>query len=257
MKFDTSLYQAHALLTESCDTEKINERIMQRRSVVYNALASFIDIANVLDVNKKQVFYGKNFVAEQDVDNGSQFTRQEIRSLHAIIGIATEAGELVQCFLDRLNGNKDEESARVNFMEELGDIEWYQAVLRHSEGIDENHERNANLNKLLVKRYRNLKFDEGQANTRDLDAELKALANPDVATDEQLIELKVGDTLLDNYSGSDFKVVFANDVYALLANDSDSAKLVASEGNSGYINPMCAINNGSLCLVPRFGHGNL
>lgn len=261
MQFDLSLYPRHAVLTESSKFDEIQQRLTLRNSLLMNTLGAFSDVAETLDVNKKQIFYGKNFVADGDVGN-TIYTPEQIRALHAIIGIATEAGELVDGFLDMINGKMSWVDFCVNMMEEGGDVEWYQALLRDITGLSELVEKNANNNKLLVKRY-GLVFSEDKANTRDLEAELKSLANPNTLRDDQFIIVNVGDALTDIYNGVEFNCIWQNDCYAILVSDDSTvpvilnptAPFVPAYTKNEYVNPICAVNIGNgLELLPRFNH---
>lgn len=263
MQFDLSIYQNHAVVTESKKFDEIRGRIAGRDNVLVNTLEAFSAVAETLDVNKKQIFYGKGYVEETgSVTALPAISDDAIRALHAIIGIATEAGELVDAFLKLVRGEMSWEDFAVNMREESGDIEWYQALLRDCTGNNEDYEKNANNNKLLVKRY-GLSFDASKAANRDLDAELKVLANPSTLAENQLISVSVGQRFTDRYLGVDFECIFANDCYAVLVSDDavnpitlkSSAEFVATRVRNEYVNPMCVINDGDAPrLMPRFVH---
>lgn len=101
-----------------------------------------------LDDLKKYLFYGKdttyvnNFLSislpilERDFpsiakDNsergkylGSSLGRTRV--LHGVIGMATECGELIEALLKTVDGKLID---KINVMEEIGDSNWYQALL--------------------------------------------------------------------------------------------------------------------------------
>lgn len=88
------------------------------------------------------------------------------RIFHSIIGVATESAELLEIL-------GDEEFDRVNFLEELGDVNWYQAIGIDAVGGSFESVLTTNIDK-LKKRYPN-KFDKDAANNRDLDTEREVL----------------------------------------------------------------------------------
>jgi NTP pyrophosphatase (non-canonical NTP hydrolase) len=99
------------------------------------ALIAVIQGCQKLDYMKKLLFAGKN--AKNDAEFSCQFipelfsdkqfnNRQfGIDVIHSIIGMATEAGELLELLYRVMQG---EEFDVTNFKEELGDSQWYQAV---------------------------------------------------------------------------------------------------------------------------------
>lgn len=262
MQFDLSLYPKLAVLTESQKFDEIRGRIAGRDNALVNTLEAFSAVAETLDVNKKQIFYGKGYVEETgSVTALPAISDDAIRVLHAIIGIATEAGELVDAFLKYVRGEMSWEAFCTNMMEEGGDIEWYQALLRDVTGIIEAIEKNANNNKLLVKRY-GLQFDKDKAANRNLDEELKALADPFKIREDQPIIVRVNDKFMDEFNGVEFQCVFANDCYAVLVSDDSvvpvilhsSANFVPAYTKNEYVNPMCVVNGGpnGKEITPRF-----
>src|SRR5690606_16662705 len=91
--------------------------------------------------------------------------------LHMILGIVTEAGELLDAIMDVIFDGKPLDE--VNIQEELGDINWYRvnALLAVGQTPDENDRQN--IAKLLA-RFPH-KFDADLAINRDTDAERKVL----------------------------------------------------------------------------------
>lgn len=103
---------------------------------------------------------------------GKRYPALEIsRALHAAIGAATEAGEL----LDNLKkfliyGKRDDE---INRLEEWGDLLWYAAIGLDADGFTIEEAMEACIRKLKV-RYPE-KFTATRALSRDLGAEREAL----------------------------------------------------------------------------------
>lgn len=173
-------------------------------------LTEFAQKADGLDHLKKALYYDKVSVLlaqecmVQDMINGEErrddvgtyiqggyfgnedgeelpiiLTEQEYQILHAIIGVATEAGELVCSFIQGLSGVQKGETARddmldhVNLREEAGDVLWYVQLLLNKIGSSIPECMTVNDRKLEA-RYGPTFNKEGAIN-RDLDAERKEL----------------------------------------------------------------------------------
>ena len=93
--------------------------------------------------------------------------------LHGAIGLATESGEL----LDSLKRALFYGAAldRTNLIEELGDLEWYMAVIREAVGVSQEEVQRINIEKLKA-RYP-AKFSQENALNRDLGRERAILEN--------------------------------------------------------------------------------
>lgn len=91
--------------------------------------------------------------------------------LHGAIGLATESGELLDALKRALyyGGTLD----RTNLIEELGDLEWYMAVIRDALGVDQAEVQRINVEKLKA-RYPE-KFSSEDALERNLAAEREVL----------------------------------------------------------------------------------
>jgi NTP pyrophosphatase (non-canonical NTP hydrolase) len=94
-----------------------------------------------------------------------------LKILHAVMGMVTEAGELMDAVKRHLIYGAPID--RVNIKEENGDSFWYQALLARASGFTFPECMDANIVKLL-KRFPE-KFTEDRALNRDLDEERKAL----------------------------------------------------------------------------------
>lgn len=168
-------------------------------SVGLHALLSVAqNAAEVLDVMKKVIFYGKGvdgdrlFRAAITLNDAATFVRQctdngallaggadnpnlqldavNKRLLHAAFGMFTEAGEMMEALKTALETG---EFDRTNFVEELGDSDWYKAIAHDEIGIPETATRAIVIAK-LEKRYGEA-FTEDAAENRDLEAERKIL----------------------------------------------------------------------------------
>jgi NTP pyrophosphatase (non-canonical NTP hydrolase) len=95
--------------------------------------------------------------------------------LHMVMGISTEAGELLDTYKKTLAYNKELDI--VNIKEEIGDLLWYISNLLRVLDMDFEQVLYLNVEKLKA-RYPE-KFTEDNAINRDLEAERKVLETPD------------------------------------------------------------------------------
>lgn len=131
--------------------------------------------------------YVKNVLVTESCDWAAIQPRliQQGRTLHAVAGIVTEAGELQDALKKHLFYGRPLD--RTNLIEELGDLMWYVALLcdEISWSIDEDQGQvTTGANVLADVLARNIaklkaryagKFTETRAENRDLDAERKIL----------------------------------------------------------------------------------
>jgi NTP pyrophosphatase (non-canonical NTP hydrolase) len=147
-----------------------------------------IDALQALDGIKKSLFYGRvlEHTDKIDLPDYEEFAgnncinlvnedfgegEKSVDMLHAILGIATEAGELLEVILNRVLSGKVID--KVNIAEEIGDILWYQALALKTLNSTFEQEMSRNIAKL---RHRfPEKFNEFDANNRDLLGERKVL----------------------------------------------------------------------------------
>lgn len=158
-----------------------------RVSLAYfrKTVAEAVAILNKLDAIKKTIFYGR----EMDVPvpegnaatldklpiwisdkNTPEFDARAVNIIHAIIGKATESGELLEALSATAEGVPFD---KFNAREEIGDGFWYDALLLRAIGSNFNEAQAINIAKLR-KRFPN-KFTEYDANNRDLIEERKIL----------------------------------------------------------------------------------
>lgn len=197
---DFEEYTQLALRTESPQSNPTDLEVL-RIALGMNAIT-----ADILDAFKKQIFYGKedklnevlmpnlNQIAnllmhltmllhgvpneqgelEKDENTGLHLAEElpgDIRTMHALLGVITEAGELAEITVKAIeDGNIDV----VNLHEELHDISWYTAIAHDANGLDFRVGLRNNINK-LIKRYPQ-KFDSHFAANRNLNAEREQLA---------------------------------------------------------------------------------
>ena len=94
-----------------------------------------------------------------------------IRVLHAALGVATEAGELLDAVKKHVYYGKPLD--RVNLFEEVGDLFWYMAILADELGFSFDDAMKKNIAKLEA-RYKS-GFTQEAALHRDLAKEMSAL----------------------------------------------------------------------------------
>lgn len=138
-----------------------------------------------LDVVKKALFYGKPVPAYFYFPNPETSQRKYADAipalqpdrgdviLHGAIGIATEAGELLEAVIECMVEGKSKPLDRVNVKEELGDLFWYIAVICDAMGLGFEEIMAANIAKLKLRFPDN--FSEEKAIDRDITEERKLL----------------------------------------------------------------------------------
>lgn len=89
------------------------------------------------------------------------------RDLHGLIGVVTEVGELLDAYKKYIFYGKPLD--KVNIAEEIGDMEWYLALLLNVHNLRQQNVQGANIAKLKT-RYPD-KFTEAAALNRDLTQE--------------------------------------------------------------------------------------
>ena len=139
--------------------------------VLDNVLRDCIASLQALDMLKKAFFYGKDYTIPAKYENseaeplGIEYPDTDI--VHGIIGVATEAGELLEALYATLFDGKEFDAA--NCYEEVQDVSWYLAMLLRCTNKTFDDAFRANIAKLR-KRFGN-KFTEYDAINRDLTAE--------------------------------------------------------------------------------------
>lgn len=151
--------------------------------VVGEAIAAL----NKLDTIKKALFYGRDTgiappanpneatleKAPYWISDNAEDDAKAVNVIHAIIGKATEAGELLEALSKTIV--EGEAFDAVNAIEEVGDGFWYDALLLKALGSNFGEAQRVNIEKLRA-RFPNA-FTEYDANNRDLFEERKILSN--------------------------------------------------------------------------------
>lgn len=154
------------------------------------ALRNFIEAASWLDRVKKAALYGREqhwtieereASAPSNVGSPSPLTIREataaltdirtMRVMHGVVGLATESGELAEALWETLFNRGDLDV--VNIAEELGDGDWYGAILLDAIGGTRAGVMERNIEKLRA-RFPD-KYSDAAANDRDLAGERAVL----------------------------------------------------------------------------------
>ncbi len=191
-----------------CKTvESVPEKVqvdMTRLKTVVNVVTKGNEL---LDQMKKEIFYGKeiddtkwltgllsiNVTMNDAVDHHRMCMNHkshvksnldfDVRIAHSIIGINTEAGELLEAFsaaaIPRHSGKYDPDGCisefdTVNFGEELGDLMWYTAIGVDAGHLDFDNILQTNQTK-LESRYSSGGFSADESTNRTLNDERKIL----------------------------------------------------------------------------------
>lgn len=175
-------------------TESPVDNIAANKYALNRMFEMLIASGQLIDMMKKNVFYGKPFSYEKINNEIDTITKnadffdsladislyfrfpQEIhgidpRIFHGIVGIITEAIELAEVAHKAVNGTAVD---KVNLKEEIGDLAWYIFLLIDAVDGDWNDILTRNIEKLRT-RYPE-KFTSHHAINRDLSAEREALS---------------------------------------------------------------------------------
>ena len=185
MNLQTEEYVQNALKTESNNFAEISERLTcQLINELYIQSNHSEELGDSEDKYKKHLFYGKSYKEPHVVDEWSvlddeqitaikeRFTSQNIRLLHAAMGMITEAVEFKNAVVAHIFEGKDLDV--INLGEELSDSFWYSAIAADALGYSSFNEiMETNIAKLKA-RYGD-KFTSEAAVNRNLDKEVEVL----------------------------------------------------------------------------------
>lgn len=177
-------------------TESIVEELKVDQRILIDTLKLFVMTTELLDALKKKAFYnnpkkyneiytsklsemvsliysiGYNFERVKEGVYHEEYPENvNTRIAHGVIGIGSEAGELVECLLTSIETG--EPIDMVNLVEELFDGDWYKAITTDECEVCWENEWERIINKLRA-RYGE-KFSEDAANNRNLEKERKIL----------------------------------------------------------------------------------
>lgn len=177
-------------------TESVVEELKIDKAILIDTLKLFVMVTELLDAIKKKAFYTNpkkydeiylNTLADmvtliykisynyENINKG--IYKEEIpenvntRISHGVIGIATEAGELVDCVLQSLESG--EPIDYVNLAEELFDGDWYKSVITDECEINWEVEWKRIIDKLKARFGE--KYSDEKANNRNKELERQIL----------------------------------------------------------------------------------
>lgn len=186
---DFQTFKENALRTESRP-----ERLNYNLGCLVQLLTAGVMMAKLMDTAKKTMFYGKPLDQDKFRTQVSQLQEQlmqvgqriylvdthedtalhcpNLRIAHGAIGMFGESGELLEALLKQIRTG---ELDLVNTAEELGDSDWYKAIIHDETAVSEEQVREKVIAK-LKQRYGD-KFSSEAALNRDLAAERAVLEN--------------------------------------------------------------------------------
>lgn len=145
-------------------------------AALHVAIGNMVSTGVTLDDLKKHIYYGKQIdwidqiyeaIPNREIQ---KFNQREADIIHAIVGIATEATELLEALFKMLTTGEFDE---VNGIEENGDLMWYQALLLRTLKSSFEQSGAINIDK-LYERFPD-KFDGDKAIFRDVKKERELL----------------------------------------------------------------------------------
>lgn len=126
------------------------------------------------DLVKRGLFYGTDVPLRGSPSATSVKHDPKLADLvHGVVGLFTEAGELIEHLHDVLTGKK--ELDRVNLIEEMGDAHWYLALLHKFNGTTPSQTWDINIAKLRQRFPDKFTQEAAQHEARDLYAEREVL----------------------------------------------------------------------------------
>jgi len=113
---------------------------------VHTAAKAFVAIQE-LDAMKKALFYGKKSDTLLEPEDESDYFNNPASKdiIHGILGIVTEAGELLELLLN------PDKLTRAKLIDECGDHQWYHALIYREIGTDYDEVLGKNILKLKAR----------------------------------------------------------------------------------------------------------
>lgn len=170
---------------------------MVSRAEFIGRMNGAIDALNKLDQVKKTLFYGRdNNLNPPEGKRDATNIPENVNSnraiacdiIHAILGFATEAGELLEALKAAINGHNFD---WINVQEELGDAAWYAAILA-ARGYFTFEDYEQLIIKKLRARYAD-KFTSAEAVERNLAAERAILEDKEAPLSSEETDAIVDD----------------------------------------------------------------
>ena len=188
-------FSEHVTLDNYCSLAEVTTNVLKDKMelnpdkdlAMRQVCLAMTGLGHPMDQFKRMIFYKKgvdpvwinNLVVGVAVDaiansrakgNARTITAEQYRLLHAAVGVASEAAELMQAVIDHVCGGPID---KANLLEEGGDLCWYIAEMLNATGQTFSTMLQANIEKLAA-RYPD-GFTQWSALNRDLDVERKIL----------------------------------------------------------------------------------
>lgn len=168
----------------------IHKELMDH-DVALEYLQDTIETLGKLDKLKKLLFYGRqndlpNYPIQRELDVSMLDPNysKAVRIFHGVLGIATEAGEMLEQVVKAMKTNNFD---GINLAEEVGDNQWYAAAILRALGKTFDEVQVTNIAKLRA-RFPNA-FTEFDANNRNLDVE-RAILEKQAITSKPTVQIK-------------------------------------------------------------------
>lgn len=147
------------------------------KEIVFLVMRNMQEVGGRVDEVKRSLFYGKdNGGLLVDTEINTRFNHEYIHGevMHGLMGVIGEAGELAERVIAMGAFPERAEEHKLNLIEELGDLEWYMALIYSTLGLIREDVLAANDRKLEA-RFGPAFKAEAALGERDKDAENKAL----------------------------------------------------------------------------------
>lgn len=161
---------------------------------------------DALDLGKENAWFSLGMLSvaarasdDEELSVGGPAHHRAIALLHGVLGVGTESGEMVEALLKAMKGERFD---TVNMAEEIGDVQWYEAMLARALGTDFDAIQRGNIDK-LIERFKH-KFSETEANNRNLAAERVVLDGIRRTEDDDVYPMKADDVVKPLDDGDTF-----------------------------------------------------
>jgi NTP pyrophosphatase (non-canonical NTP hydrolase) len=156
MDFNTYQQQANELASKDFFPDAADRVLFETRT------KSLSTLCKSFDTDKRALFYSDRAKYAPVRLASTPFPETvNVDALHALIGIITEVGELIEAY---------KSGDAINAAEELGDLGWYLALYSKALGVSMESIFDKNIQKLHA-RYKGKTFTSQEAHERDLEAE--------------------------------------------------------------------------------------
>lgn len=111
---------------ETLSTGDFLDRVLTEE--LLSNLRVFVGLARTIDNYKKAAFYGRNIDSYPQPTQVTDRKDIDLNTFHGLLGVAGEAGEVIEVLLDRLDGKISDTEFQELLKGEGGDLLWYLTV---------------------------------------------------------------------------------------------------------------------------------